>query len=154
MSKVWYGSLNNRLEENRQFCETIEVGTGMTEYSWSDRHGYEVIEVKDQKHVKVRLLDHKHIGDGVMDNKWELVSNEENPVYSLVKRGKYWYSVCEITPDQAKEILEGKDIDAKLWACQNGFNLPEIIEKGKTKKSYNRWNVSFGKAEYYYDYEF
>lgn len=24
-----YGSLNNRLEENRMFCDTIEVGTGM-----------------------------------------------------------------------------------------------------------------------------
>ena len=37
MSKKWYGSLNNRLEENRQFCEKIEVGTGVTEYMYSDR---------------------------------------------------------------------------------------------------------------------
>ena len=36
------GSLNNRLEENRMFCDTIEVGTGMTEYLYSDRHAYEL----------------------------------------------------------------------------------------------------------------
>ena len=28
----WYGSINNRLEEDKQFCPVIEVGTGMTEY--------------------------------------------------------------------------------------------------------------------------
>lgn len=153
MSRTWYGSLNNRVEENRQFCETIEVGTGMTEYSWSDRHAYEVVEVKDQKHVKVREYDHKPIGEP-MSNKWELVSNEDNPTTSLVKRGDYWYSVSIITPEEAKEILEGNDIDAKLWACHNNFDLPEIIAKGKVKKSYHRWNVSFGVASYYYDYEF
>ena len=153
MSKVWFGSINNRLEENKQFCEEIKVGTGVTRYDWSDRHAYEVVEVIDQKHVKIREYDHKHIGEP-MTNKWELISNEENPIITLTKRGKYWYTVCEITPEEAKEIFEGNDIDAKLWACHWGFNLPEIIEKGKSKKSYNRWNVSFGKAEYYFDYEF
>ena len=70
MSKVWYGSLNNRLEENRMFCEQIEVGTGMTEYHYSDRDAYEVVAVKDQKHVTVRKYDHRHVGDCAMDNNW------------------------------------------------------------------------------------
>jgi len=149
-----YGSLDNRFEENRMFCEKIEVGTGVTEYSWSDRHPYEVTEVTDQKHIKIRAMDHKHVGDGSMDNHWELTSNTEAPEIELNKRGNYWYAVSTITPDEAKEIMDSNDIDMKLWACHHGFNLPEIIESGKIKKSYDRMNVSFGKAEYYYDYEF
>lgn len=154
MSRQWYGSINNRLEENRMLVDEIKVGTGMTKYSWSDTHAYEVVEVKDQKHVAVREYDHKAKGDVPMSNSWELISNTENPIINLVKRGNYWYSVVTITPEEAKEILESNDIDSKLWACHNNFDLSEIVANGKAKKSYHRWNVSFGKASYYYDYEF
>ena len=157
MSRKWYGSLDNRIEENRQFCDEIVVGTGMTEYSWSDRHAYEVVEVTDQKHVKVREYDHKRPDDDKdysYTNKWVLISNENNPIMELVKRGKYWYSVVKCTVEEAKEILEHGDIDDRLWACHNDFNLEEIISSGKTKTRYHKRNVSFGKAEYYFDYEF
>lgn len=152
MSK-WYGSLNNRIEENRQFCDEIKVGTGMTEYFWSDRHAYEVVEVIDQKHVKVREYDHKPAGE-CFSNDWELISNPNNPVISMAKRGKYWYSVVTITPEEAKAILDSDDIESKLWACHNNFNLEEIIANGKKKSTYHRKNVSFGHADYYYDYSF
>jgi hypothetical protein len=154
MGRELYGSLNNRIEENHQFCDKIEVGTGMTEYFYSDRHAYEVIEVRDQKHVTVREYDHKKVGDIPMSNDWELVSNQNNATMSLVKRGKYWYSETSLSPEEAKEIFEGNDIEAKIWACQCGFDLQAIIESGKTKKHYRRRNVSFGVAKYYYDYEF
>jgi hypothetical protein len=150
MSKVWYGNLTNRLEENRMFCKEIEVGTGMTEYSYSDRHPYEVVEVKDQKHVKVRELDHKHVGDGCMDNNWELVSNENNSVRMLTKRGKYWYWTVVVT----KDILNSIDkIETQLFLCHNNINVDQLKEKGKVTR-YRRANVSFGVADYYYDYEF
>lgn len=152
MSK-WYGSLNNRVEENRMFCDEIKVGTGVTEYSWSDRHPYEVVEVKDQKHVSIRHMNHKPAGE-VYSNEWELIPDENATPIELVKRGNYWYSVVTITPEEAREILEGNDINAKIWACHNDFNLPEIIKQGKTKKKYHRKNLSFGIAQYYYDYEF
>lgn len=155
MSRKWYGSLNNRIEENKMFCEEITVGTGVTEYSWSDRHAYEVIAVKDQKHVTIRQYDAvKKEGSVSYSNEWELVSNEKNVVYDLVKRGNYWYSVVTITPEEAKEIFEGKDIDRKIWASHNNFDLQEIIASGKNKSKYWKRNISFGKAEYYYDYEF
>lgn len=153
----WYGSINNRIEENRMFCETIEVGTGVTEYSWSDRHAYEVIEVKDQKHVTIREYDHKRPDteqDYSYSNKWVLVSNENNAPEEIEMRGKFWYSVSVCTPERAKEILESKDLESQMWACNNGFNLKEIIETGKTKKKYHKRNLSFGVAEYYYDYSF
>ena len=154
MSRKWYGSLDNRIEENKMLCEKIEVGTGMTEYLWSDRNAYEVINVKDQKHVTVREYDHKKADNESYSNNWELISNENNPTIEMVKRGNYWYSSVTITPEEAQEILDNNDIDLKIWACHNNFNLPEIIEKGKTKTTYHRMNVSFGKAEYHYDYTF
>ncbi len=155
MSRKWYGSLNNRVDENRMFCDEIKVGTGMTEYSWSDRHAYEVVEVRDQKHVTVREYDHRKIGEQVFgNNHWELISNPENPTYDLVKRGKFWYSVVTLTPEMAKEIKDTHDTEGYVWACNQGFIIDEIIESGKSKSRYHRWNVSFGVAEYYYDYEF
>lgn len=156
MSMAWYGNLTNRLEENKMFCEEIKVGTGMTEYSYSDRHPYEVIEVKDQKHVKVRRLDHKHVGDGCMDNNWELISNENNPVYEMTKRGNYWYRTVRISSDILKN-LESEDAEERLrtslFLCHNNVDIDKLKEKGKTTK-YHRMNVSFGVADYYYDYEF
>lgn len=157
MARQWYGSLNNRIEENKMFCDTIEVGTGVTEYSWSDRHPYEVVEVKDQKNVAIRGMKHEVPNDGKdhsYSNTWILKSDENAPIMWVTRRGKYWYTKVEITPEEAKEIYEGNDIDAKLWACHNGFNLEEIIESHKKKTKLHRTNLSFGKAEYYYDYEF
>lgn len=156
MSRVWYGSLNNRLEENRMFCEAIEVGTGVTEYGWSDRHPYEVVEVADQKHVKVRALDHKHIGNGEMDNSWELISNENNPVRMLTKRGNYWYWTTVVT-DAILANLESEDaherIQTQLFMAHNNIDAETLRAKKKVTR-YNRANISFGIADYYYDYEF
>lgn len=149
MTRKWYGSLQNRIEENRQYVKEIEVGTGMTEYGYSDRHAYEVIEVADQKHVKVRELDHKHVGDGCMDNNWELISNENNPVRELAKRGNYWYYVTTVTAD----VLDDDDIQTKIWLAINGIDTDKLRAKGVIKK-YHRANVSFGVANYYFDYEF
>ena len=154
MSRKWYGSLNNRVEENRQYCKEIKVGDGMTEYFWSDRHAYEVVNVIDQKHVEVRKYDVKHIGDSY-ENKWELISDESKPIQYITKRGKYWYTVSTCTAERAREILAKSDnLDERLWACHNGFDLQAIASEGKDKKKYHKHNFSFGVAEYYYDYEF
>ena len=148
MSKVWYGSLNNRLEENRMFCETIEIGTGVTEYLYSDRKAYEVIAVKDQKHVTIRRYDHRAKGDA-FSNEWELISNENNPHIELVKKGNGWYAAVTAT----NEDVENEDIYVRLWLCQNGFDIEKIRKNGKQTK-YHKMNVSFGIADYHYDYEF
>lgn len=155
MSRVWYGNLTNRLEENKQFCDEIKVGTGMTEYLYSDRHAYEVTEVTDQKHIKVRKYDTELVGEAY-SNDWKLISNPENPEYELVKRGNYWYSVQTATLEDL-EIVEQKrteeTMNLTLWFIHNGFD-PEKIRKNGSQKKYHKWNVSFGVADYYYDYEF
>lgn len=151
MSRRWYGSLQNRLEEDRQFCDEIEVGTGMTEYSWSDREAYEVIEVRDQKHVTVRKLDHVHVGDGKMDNNWKLISNPDNPTRDLVKRGDYWYWTTTLTAEDVKDADD--DMTFRVRLAVGGWDLDKIREKGKQTKRW-RARVSFGTADYYYDYSF
>lgn len=152
----FYGNLTNRLEENHMFCDAIEVGTGMTEYLYSDRHAHEVVEVIDQKHIRVREYDHKHTGDGCMDNSWELVSNENNPVRAMTKRGKYWYWTTVITSDIVEEYNKG-DAETKmnisLFLAQNGLSVSDLEVRKKITR-YHRANVSFGVADYYYDYEF
>ena len=153
----WYGSLNNRLEENRQFVPEIKVGTGMTEYYWSDREPYEVIDVKDQRHVTVRKMDHKPApGAEPMSNDWVLLSNPENPEKEMAKRGKYWYYVVTIT-DDLLDALNGDDPELRmrvgLFLAHNDVDPDKLREK-KVIRKYHRANVSFGHAEYHYDYEF
>lgn len=140
----FYGSLQNRLDENKMFCDKIEVGTGMTEYSYTDTKAYEVVKVIDQNHVFVREYDHKHIGDGQMDNQWELISNSNNPIQELKKVRGYWNWVVRYT----KESIENCPlcyIPEKIY--------DKVMAKGEATK-YVRTNVSFGVAEYYFDYEF
>lgn len=118
MSK-WYGNLSNRIDENKMHCDKIEVGTGMTEYYWSDRRAFEVVKVVNQNNVFVREFDHKAVGEP-MSNEWELVSNPNNPIKELKKMDGAWN-----------------------WVVQTGYG-----------KTYTKANISFGIAEYYYDYEF
>lgn len=157
MTRTMRGSYQNRIMENHHFTDEIKVGTGMTEYSYTDREAYEVIAVKDQKHVTVRTLDHRHIGDGSMDNMWELVSNENNPVYEMTKRGNCWYWTVQITADILDEIENCEDPNEKfrmqIFLANNDVDCEKLRSKGKVTK-YHKANVSFGIADYNYDYEF
>ena len=146
----WYGNVMNRLEENKDFVPEIKVGTGMTEYYWSDRHPWEVIDVKDQKHVTVRAMKHAPApGSAPMSNDWVLSSDPDGPEREMAKRGKYWYYVTTITAD----LLDSDDMDVKMFLAMNDVDPEKLRAKGTIKK-YHRANVSFGKASYHYDYEF
>ena len=147
----WYGSLDNRIAERGADAQEIKVGMGATEFYYSDREAYEVVEVRDQKHISIRTLDHKHIGDAY-ENKWELTSNPNNPVYRLVKRGKYWYTESVVTREDI-ENFEEWDVQDRIWFGMNGFDLDVIREKG-VQKRYHRKNIVVGYADYYYDYSF
>ena len=143
MSKKWYGSLDSRLEENKMYCEEIKVGTGMTEYSYSDRKAYEVVKVVNQNNVFVREFDHKAAGEP-MSNTWELISNPNKPVKELKKRYGYWHWVDTITKESAKKCI--------IWD-KKFCKAMKDLETKETAKIYRKTNVSFGVADYYYDYE-
>ena len=154
-----YGSLQNRLEENRQFVKEIKVGDGVTEYDYSDRHAYEIIAVKDQKHFTMRKLTAKHIG-GAFENKWELISDENNPEYEIAKRGNNWYFVITFTADMIPErefdengYYTNEWLNAMLGLAHNNISVEELRKKGKITR-YRKANISVGVKDYYYDYEF
>lgn len=152
----WYGSLENRLEENQMFTDEIKVGTGVTEYFWSDREPHEVIAVRDQKHVTIRAMGHRHIGDGCMDNNWEIFSNPDGAVRDLVKRGKYWYSTRTWSAEDI-DLIDQMDGDRRLQyrlaMAHDGIDPEVLRERGKITR-YHRVSISFGRADYYYDYSF
>ena len=58
MSKQWYGSLQNRIME-RTTTPKLEIGMGVTKCLWSDCHAYEIIAIKDDRHITVRRMGHK-----------------------------------------------------------------------------------------------
>lgn len=147
MSKL-YGSLQNRIEEDKMYCSEIKVGTGMTEYSWSDRTAYEVTKVVDQKHVYVRRYIAEHVGEA-FENSWKLISDQNAPEQLIVRRGNFWYWANTCT----KETLDAADAEHRLYIALAGFDTSVIAAKGKQTK-YRRAKVSFGTADYYYDYEF
>ena len=86
----YYGNLINRLEENGGSVKP-EVGMGVTEYLWSDRRAYEIVEVTDEKHFKMREYEAKNVGSGYGDNSWELISKPDGYVYEMVFRYGSWY---------------------------------------------------------------
>ena len=103
--------------EGERYTGPIVAGLGMTEFSGSDCYAYEVVEVKDQKHVTVRQLDHEmRPGALSYSNDWDLISDDSVKSRELVKYGDIWF-----------------------WKFGN-----------RRLKA----NVSFGRAEYYFDYEF
>ena len=80
----YYGSLTNRIEE-RVKSATPEIGMGVTEMMYSDRVPYEVIAIKDARHITVRVLDAKRIDKNGMSEcqEYEYKSNEQNACVNL-----------------------------------------------------------------------
>lgn len=146
--KKWYGSLTNRLEENQKEIPTLEVGMGVTEYLWSDRNVYEITKVVNQKDVFIRRYDVKHIGE-YGNQQWELTSNPEGREQEIVYRYGNWYEKVAYTKESIERCLKE---DGFILLDDKTYN--EAMEKGIAYK-YNKMNkLRFGKAEYYYDYEF
>lgn len=95
-----YGSVTNRFEENKLFCDrsAIAVGTGATEYLWSDSHAYEVIEVISLNpiHVKVRRM-HSIPQECVLENECENYVYEHDPKGDVVELQEYHGTLCPVT---------------------------------------------------------
>lgn len=166
----WYGSINNRIDEGKQYCKEIKVGTGMTEYMWTDRHAYEVVKVINQNHVFVKRLIAKRIDHNGMSEcqDYEYISNPDAAEIELVKRYNAWYILNVYSKkdieQRAKKAFEtgrncGKTIEAEinyylLNACFTEKQRADF-ENGKEIKKYKKWNnISFGVLDEYYDFSF
>ena len=83
----WYGDVVNRILENSRSPEP-EVGMGVTECLWSDREPYEVVEVTDSRHIKVRRMATKIVSGSSYDGsaEYEYSSDPNGYVVSLFKK--------------------------------------------------------------------
>lgn len=150
MKKI-YGSLINRIHEGKTFVDEIKVGTPVTEYLWSDRHVHEVTKVIDQKHVFIREMEAIRTDkNGMSDSQqYRYESNENANEVELVKRGDVWYKVTTYTKELYEKLVK------EYWC---GWVLTESqwkrIDEGKDVKKYTKMNISFGIADYYYDFSF
>jgi len=89
----WYGSVQNRLAENMTGQPKPQVGMGATECLWSDREPYEIIEVKDERHITVRRMAAKRIDNNGMSEcqEYEYSSDPNGSIHNLffTKQGRW-----------------------------------------------------------------
>ena len=146
----WYGSLDNRLGENNMYVSVLKVGTLATVYYYSDRDVYEIIEVKNQKNVKIRKMDAiRTDNNGASDmQSYTYKSNENNEILEL-RRTKYgWYRIHRYTLD-----LYNKVKDRMGFVLWDDEILDKVMQGREVTRKY-KINISFGLADYYYDYSF
>ena len=164
MSK-WYGNLNNRFEEGRNFTgRELQAGDDITMYLWSDRECYFIDEVVSPKEIKVRryyvCADHdKKAGMGHQNWMYFKTRDEEE---EYLKRFFPNYYTGE----------HYEEPEAETWVFRNGkwkrmyvLDDPLFIENKTQQKEYDKngqfkmyrnlsGNISFGVRNYYYDWEF
>lgn len=82
-----YGSLTNRIEENYN-AQLPTVGMGVTEYGWSDRHPYTIIEVINERKVVIQEDQSKlPAGDSVYGRQdWIITPNPNGQILTITKR--------------------------------------------------------------------
>lgn len=155
MSK-WYGSISNRLEENKNYLHRdIQVGDDLTEYLWSDCHCYYVTRVIDQKHIFVKpyqvCADHSKEG-GMGHQNWMY--------FKTIKEMHEYLNSCHLV-FQGKEVhydtenvQENGEIEL-VFRYNHWYTKTEYWYGTKLEKpQYNKINISFGVREYYYDWSF
>lgn len=163
----FYGSLQNRFEEGKNFIGEIKVGTGVTEYGYSDRKPYEVIEVRSQKNIVIRAMDYERTDNNGMSDaqEYKYISNENNPTYELVLRNNVWYKVREFAKQgwerAAKRLVEEETFKTYESAYRYARGMSgltdkqyEKVDNGGVVKKYSKMNISIGVMERYFDYTF
>ena len=162
MSKQWYGSVNNRIEEGRNYTgREIRVGDDVTMYLWSDRSCYYVTEVENQKRIKVKqyyvCADRSKPG-GMGHQNWLYFK-------TLKERDVYWEQPLSTDDEYAQYDCEQTWVFRyNKWMLEHTYteeNYCTEREKKSLEKNgfYKRYfdlsgKVSFGVRDYYYDWEF
>ena len=145
----WYGSLTNRVDENKLYGK-VYVGQYCTEYLWSDRHAYEITKVINDKHFFIRRLTAIRTDNNGMS---------ECQTY----RYEHNYEACEqeimLTKWGFREVyrydldLYNKIIERDKF-CHWDRDIVEKVLAGKKVSRKKKINLSVGVADEYYDYSF
>lgn len=159
MSKKWFGSLINRLDEGHTFTDKIEVGTGVTEMCYSDRHAYEVVKVIDDKHLLIRRCDAKRIDNygesDVQDYEYTLNPYKETILTQELLDDEFRMNhIKHFNPKLYKKIMESKvgDVigDNNHLLVKTKYGWKERYSNGK----YNINKFTVGIKEEYWDPSF
>lgn len=178
MAKKWYGSVNNRIEEGKNYIEDkqIRAGTDITMYYWSDRTCYYVTKVNSQKDIEVKryyvCADHSKPG-GMGRQNWlyfKTLKDQNKYLNSVFKDRDYDEDPEESNPEnwvfrygkwKKKEVYKLEDIDentleGKLTLLHfSDKDKKTLKEKGELTKYFNlSAPISFGVRDYYYDWSF
>lgn len=140
----WYGSISNRLQENRNnLGRDIMVGDDITKYLWSDRTCYYVTKVEDQKHITIR--------------EYEVIADREKPGGIGHQNWLYFKTRKEANDYLTKyglgEVVSFGDREIELVYRYGKWREKYTDRDGKAQYRGN-WNISFGIRDYYYDWEF
>lgn len=159
MSKKWFGSLTNRLDEGHTFTDEIKVGTGVTEMCYSDRHAYEVVKVIDDKHLLIRRCDAKRIdNNGLSDDQdyeYTLRPYKETILTEEMLDDDFRMKMIQINnPKMFAKIMNSKigDVigDNNQLLVKTKYGWRERYSNGK----YNVNKFSVGLKEEYFDPSF
>ena len=155
-----FGSVDNAIAASAPNPEEIKVGDRLTKLSWTDRTPYEVVAVKDQKHITIRELGHRTPegrNNAFTDSQYyEYYSDRSNPCRDICRRGNYWYWETTITSDildKMEELDEADQVEIQIFLGHHNVSVDDLKAKGKITR-YSRENFVFGYAEYYYDWSF
>jgi len=139
----WQGSILNRIDEHRCYKKENEpkVGMGATEYMWTDRHPYSVIQV---------------------DKKWkgknfDIVVIQRDDAKRVDNNGMSESQTYEYTPNK-----DGKKIYLKGLEFMHPDGIPvKVYHEVRWNEQTNRWNkclygtkVGFGHRQHYHDFSF
>lgn len=165
-----YGSLINRLDENKKYCKEIKVGTYATKYYYTDREAYEVVEVIDQNHIKIRQLKAIRTDNNGMSDcqSYRYESNLNNPIEELKFMRNNWYKVFTYAPLEVIKERVKEDFRPEARTEENIMNVVRWYCREMTKKQWEKYlagqyikvykkldcGISFGVADEYYDYCF
>lgn len=160
-----YGTLLNRLIEGIDFTNgNIEVGTGATEVSYSDRHAYEVIAVTGPNHFTIRRMKAIPTGEH-MTNTWKLESDKTQPTLNIERINGVFYEVSYITKEKVMKRAEEalKEIFVPNVPIERAIDYitmrltakqKERVLNGKQVKLKRKINLAVGVQEEYFDYNF
>lgn len=154
-----YGNLINRLQENRNYTnEPIHEGMDITKYYWSDRTCYFVTKVIDQKHIFIKkyqiCADHSKEGGMGHQNWLYFKTTKEMNEYlnKCIDEGLINYP--GVKKYETENIQEDSEIELVYryghWYAKYDYWYDVKLEKPQ----YDKWNISFGIKDYYYDWEF
>lgn len=148
MSKIWFGSVQNRIAERCKQPEPV-VGMGVTRCLYSDRDPYEIIEVKDAKHIVVRAMGYERIDNNGMSESQEYryFSKPDGEVVHLTLRNGRWR-------DRIVEAVYVEDPNGEYVDLMNGNGKRYRKDGYKVTNKLGCDGWSLGRAVRYYDFSF